>query len=134
MSAIKTAAEQFAVRQAGGYRNFIASLTLRQWGTFPNWEIGGKPIHAWVCRSSWVVTCDVCNEQDFIEPGQPFYCPNCCNGKNDGRARLVIWPATGDRKKIEWLLSRRVVPQTRNWLLNETIADLEREQRDHGEL
>ena len=133
-----------AVRQAGSYRNWIASITLQRWGVMPTWATGGAPRPAFIQRSQWAVACDVCTEQVITAPGEPFFCPNCCNVKNGGKARLVAWPH--NRDGIEALLVRRADPRTRNWwpdnairgnggwLLGETLRDLIREQEQHGEL
>lgn len=142
ISLIRTA--NFIYKQFGGYRPFVERECLMRWNVRPNWQVEGEPLRAWVCRSDWRVDCDVCGDNLATEPGQPFFCPNCLNASNDNRARPVIWP--DNRGEIEAILSRRIIPSTRNWqafqcardrfgnwLNEETIDDLRAEQIAHGE-
>lgn len=129
---IATAREKYAAH--GGYRAFVTRLCRERWQTQPNWVLNeSDPLLASICRSAWVVHCDVCHEQLFIEPGEVYFCPNCLNAKHGNRARLVIFPNESDRAEIEKLLLKRVVPDTRNWNASETIGDLVKEQISHGE-
>lgn len=126
---IRTA--NFLYKQFGGYRPFVERECLMRWNARPRWEVSGEPLRAWVCRSDWRADCDVCGDNLAVEPGEPFFCCNCLNAQNDGLARPVLWP--DNRSEIESLLSRRVIPATRNWMITETIDDLRAEQLAHGE-
>lgn len=53
-----------------------------------------------------------------------LHCGNC------GMTSQVDFP--DNRDKIDAVLARRPVPQTRNWLPGETVKDLERENKQHG--
>lgn len=143
---ILTTTHHPAVQHAGGYRNWIASMVVTRWGVIPDWRPQGTPRPAFILRGQWTVACDVCTEQVIYEPGELFYCPNCCNARNDNHARPVLVPH--ERQGIEALLVRRVDPVTRNWwpdgairdlrgggwMAGETLRDLIREQKERGEL
>lgn len=134
------------VAQAGGYRNWIASLVLHRWGAMPDWNTDGEARPAFILRGQWTVACDVCLEQVIYEPGEPFFCPSCCNARNGNHARPVAMPH--NRAAIEALLVKRADPQTRNWwpdrairnlktggwYAGQTFRELMHEQQERGEL
>lgn len=115
------------------YRQWIEKqLALRWRGAWPCWEVKGYPARAEVIRSDWVAACPDCAESIVVQAGDPFYCLNCQNVKNDGYARPIRWPH--DRDDGERLLLRRFDPNTRNWNpVQETLDDLRRENEEHGE-
>ena len=99
---------------------------------------------AYVNHDRWVADCDTpyCGEAQevwarFFIPDTPdnvtgrwvryrrmeFVCGNC------GKTYLIGWPA--DKDLIDAALSRRVVPETRNWLPGETVEELEAENTAH---
>lgn len=130
---IREAKDQLAVQKyaSGNYRGFIERECRLRWNSHANWEIGNAPaLHAWICASDWVVTCDICREQVVIDYGEIYFCPNCLNAGHDGRARVVKFP--NDRAAIEGLLVLRPNPNNRNWLPHETIDDLKKENAEHG--
>lgn len=88
----------------------------------------GNPAHAYILRGSWVVGCE-CGECVYYEPPKAFFCPNCLNGENQHRPRPVIIPA--ERSQIEVLLLNRPNPNNRNWLVGETVEQLQAENSDH---
>lgn len=130
---IRTASQQAAVRRAGGYRRFVEQCAAARWAGMAcvNWEQRGE-VRAYVARSSWRVDCPWCREAIVAEPGEGFFCPNCMMVANEGKAAAVVFPA--EREEIERALLMRVDPETRNWLLHETVEDLLRENLEHGEL
>lgn len=132
---ILTACQQYSVRMVcrGSYRAFIEREVNLRWNgqAQVHWHTQGPPVLAWVNRSSWAVNCDVCLESIIIEPEMPFFCPNCCNIRNGGYARPVIWPE--DRMAIEKVLLMRAAPETRNWLPTETLADLIAQNKERNE-
>lgn len=75
----------------------------------------------------WIWDCSEphCNNAEGMTPGQAeVVCSNC------GRIASVVWPA--GVFEIERVLALRPVPQTRNWYPGETVADLNRENAEHG--
>jgi len=74
----------------------------------------------------WVAECGTtyCHEAHLVQPGDSFVCRNC--GVDHG---LVEFPA--DLPLIDAALSRRIVPETRNWIPGETVIDLEAENAQH---
>jgi len=128
---IRTANQQRAVIQAGGYPRFVEQQIAWRWPGAPaaNWQARGE-IHAEIARSNWRVCCTTCREAIVIEPGLPFFCPNCLMQANGGYAMRVIWPA--ERAQIEAVLLARPVPEHRNWLPGETVAMLIAENLAHG--
>lgn len=128
---IRTANQQIAVRQRGGYRAFVASQLDARWqGATPDWAMRGDPIQAQVVRSDWIVVCPDCKDAIAAEPGEPFYCLECQNAKNDGKARPVQFPE--ERAAIEKILLARFDPKTRNWS-TETLEELRAENTSNGE-
>lgn len=128
---IRTANQQFGVRARGGYRAYVAYQLDGRWpGATPDWDIRGDPIQAQVVMSDWIVICPDCQDAIVAEPGEPFYCLNCQNEKNGGKARPVQFP--DEREAIEQILLARFDPKTRNWS-TETLDTLRAENSEHGE-
>lgn len=128
---IRTAQQQISVRKRGGYRNFVAYQLEARWpGAKPDWDIRGDPIQAQVVASDWIVVCPDCRDALVAEPGEPFYCLNCQNAKNNGKARPVMFP--DERAQIEKILLARFDPKTRNWS-TETLEALQAENIENGE-
>lgn len=128
---IKTARDHEAVRRYGGnYAKFVEMATEQQWhGAKVNWSFRGN-CKAQISNSSWIVKCPYCANAIIHEPGAPFYCSNCLMEANDGFALTVEYPE--NRAEIEAVLLKRPVPANRNWVPKETLADLEKENADHG--
>ncbi len=128
---IRTANQQFTVRQRGGYRAYVAYQLEARWqSATPDWDIRGDPIQAQVVMSDWIVVCPDCRDALVAEPGEPFYCLNCQNVKNDGKARPVQFP--DQREQLEQILLARFDPKTRNWS-NERLETLQAENLSNGE-
>ena len=91
-------------------------------------------IDAHINHGRWIVECGVCHtavlmdDQDLV-----FYCPGC---GTDGQWRRVIMPDPTERAEIERLLLLRQgwhdKAPTRNWTPGNTLADLQRENLQHG--
>lgn len=127
---IRTAMNMPGCRQAGTYKTYINMNLDQRWqGARATWETRGDAIMPTVIESTWVIKCPDCPEQIIYEPGEPFYCPECQNVKNDGYARPVKMP--DERTEIERVLCNRDLPATRNWL-GESVAQLKAENKAHG--
>jgi len=125
---IKSAKDQFSVQKAGGYRQFVELHSARRWQTGVNWEVRGI-VAAEIHRSAWVVSCPFCRNAQVAEFGEPFFCVDCVMQGNGFKAMGIIFPENID--KIERILLKRPDPNTRNWLLGETIEQLIAENIDH---
>jgi hypothetical protein len=90
------------------------------------------PLRARVYRNQWIVDCPDCHNAEFAWPDTPwFMCSDCLNGMTAHAWRPVQFPA--DRVQIEATLRARRLPSTRNWDWSESLADLKRENREHGD-
>lgn len=85
-----------------------------------------------VCNHGrWLVECPTGDGHvQFAFEGAPFMCFECWNSGINGKWRPVNWPIT--RRAIEVLLGKRPSIRNRNWLSNETVADLVRQNKDRG--
>ncbi len=85
-------------------------------------------MNAEVNHGRWIAACitPYCTEAHLVTPGDRFICDNC--GTDHGPIRFP-----DDMPLINAVLGARKVPQTRNWLLTETVADLIAENKAHGE-
>jgi hypothetical protein len=127
---IKIASDQVSVRGAGSYRVWIEQMMRQRWDSGVNWATQGEPVKAWVNHSNWVGSCPFCAGEIVVEPGEPYFCPDCAMQGNSFMACALVWPE--DRAEIERLLLLRNDPNTRNWLTTETVDDLARENAEHG--
>lgn len=132
-------------RDTLGYRNLEQ---LRQWvqkdvrrnvwapadGKLPGPEriAADAGLVARVYHGLWIVDCDCCNGAQVVHPGDPFQCVGCYNHDHDYCWRPVIFPPDAVRQQIEALLSKRRRPEEMNWFPHETVADLARENAEHG--
>ena len=82
-------------------------------------------MNARVNHGRWVAECSTpyCTEAHTVAPGDAFTCGNC------GRQSVVSFP--NNKPLIDAALSRRVVPETRNWEPGETVNDLIVENESH---
>lgn len=89
-------------------------------------------VFATVNHSRWIAKCSYCAGGAMLASKREriFWCPNCEMQANGGYPMQVIFPK--DMEMIEQVLTARPDPATRNWLLHETIADLVRENTQHG--
>ncbi len=90
------------------------------------------PAEAWIYRTWWVATCPDCGRCTcFVWKDEPvFMCISCWNGKIGGRWRSVKFPV--EAEEIERTLEVRIYPDNHNWRPGETVADLHRENLEHG--
>lgn len=88
----------------------------------------GGDLPAYVNHGRWVVNCPSCPSAQNASFDDPwFWCPTCGSG---GMWHKVTFPK--QRTAIEVLLEKRPDITTRNWLPGESVADLRRENTDHG--
>lgn len=88
------------------------------------------PLAPRVNHNRWIVDCPNCGGAEFLWPEGLMMCASCWNGDVDGQWRRVSNPA--NRNEIDEVLMIRPVPGTRNWNRNESIEDLQQENRKHG--
>ena len=90
--------------------------------------IGGR----FKTQGRWIAQCPACPGAEYVELSLPiFMCCSCFN-QQDGHAWLrVEIPTTWRRQAIEQELLKRP-PGDRNWLPAESVADLRRQNREHG--
>ena len=88
-------------------------------------------VQAVVNHGRWVIECPSheCGGAVIASEGDPFMCPYCFNASNEGRWYNVQFPP--DKKRIEATLLKRP-DRNRNWLLGESVAQLENENRVRG--
>jgi hypothetical protein len=97
---------------------------------------------AYMNHGRWVAQCDTdgCTGAERVWPGgqirvtrtgaeygitgSVMHCANC------GQTSRVTFP--DERKRIDSLLARRVVPERRNWYPSESVEDLIEENAAHG--
>ena len=98
--------------------------------------IAGR-VQARINHGRWLVDCPGCNSALVVDLSeQVFMCVECGNAANDGRWLQVTLPR--NRKAIEAELLQRPFGRnpadapTRNWEPGETVADLRRENAEHG--
>lgn len=100
-----------------------------------------EPLSVWVHHNRWVVTCPDCatrarfshdSRHYQFAPSDPaiFFCLDCANALVGERWRPVVWPE--QRADIEAILRARPMPEMRNWLPEESLAELIAENREHG--
>ena len=99
--------------------------------------IAGR-VQARINHGRWMVACAACNSALVIDLMQPVYymCVECGNAGNGGGWLQVTLPRNW--RAIEAELLRRphgrnpADAPTRNWEPGETVADLRRENAEHG--
>ena len=96
-------------------------------------DVVDAPIQAVVRQGRWLVLCthDGCASAMLASVELPCYvCPECGSTDVDGKWRPVIWPE--DRSRGETALLKRPIKDSRNWEVDETVADLEQENDANG--
>lgn len=96
---------------------------------------GNATTTARVSGSCWIADCPNpdCAGAEFVNFTDPrFFCCACRNASWNHQPLPVQLPTDKMRAQIETVLLERPLPDTRNWAPGETIADLKRENREHG--
>jgi hypothetical protein len=141
---------EWFVGQAGGSRREFIYMNLQ--ARPPSGEIlarlmsdraQGDPVTALVLDGRWVARCPDClTGQEVVDPAEPLF--SCLNGQclsvgNGHWPRPVVFPPEGVQRSLAGILLARPNPVNRNWdpegLVTgraETLADLRRENLDHG--
>lgn len=88
-----------------------------------------EPVPAFVNRGAWLVRCPSCRGAEYAWEEGFFFCCSCKNSYMGHDYRRLVFPE--DRRKIEDLLVVRPL-NNRNWNLGESVADLERENKEHA--
>ena len=86
-------------------------------------------MNAYHNHGRWVADCPTpyCTEAHRVELGDVFECGNCHVDHG-----TVAFP--GDKDLVDAVLSCRIIPETRNWVLGETVDDLIAENDAHREM
>lgn len=91
--------------------------------------------YARVNHGRWIADCpfDGCRGAEYVDVDEPvFFCCECRNAPVQHHPVRVEIPAAKHRREIETVLLARPVASTRHWWPRESVADLKRENRDHG--
>ena len=99
------------------------------------------PMVARINHGKWIASCTCGAPRNVVPtPGCIVFlavllgwCVRCGNRPWGGGWRTVIVPPQDERVQIEAVLTCRPDPATRNWEPGETVADLIRENREHGD-
>jgi len=126
---IRTADDMPVVKRYKGYRGFVEHLAFQKWSISVDWDTVGT-VDAQIIRSNWICKCPFCNGAQVVNLTDPFYCVDCVMQANEFKAMAIVFP--DEQRAIETILSKRPVPETRNWSNVETVDDLVRENSEHG--
>lgn len=122
---------------------FPGRVTPMLWAVFISTRTG-KPlppatiihrgsVKAHVNHNRWIVQCPFCSSAELASKvHRMFWCAECQMRSNDGCALNVIFPAPRTMAEIETVLLMRENIDNRNWFPHETVAQLARENLDHG--
>ncbi len=87
------------------------------------------PVKAFVNKGNWIVVCPKCGGAEYAWEEGWFFCCSCKNSYMGHKYRRLVFPS--DRQAIEAALVKRPL-MNRSWNLNETVADLERQNEEHA--
>lgn len=91
-----------------------------------------EPLVAHISNDQWVVDCPDCGGADVVFERDPlFWCHDCGNARVGGDWRRVVLPGRAD--EIQEVLSKRSLPQWRNWRYYETTDDLKAQNLERGD-
>jgi hypothetical protein len=92
----------------------------------------GPFVFAFVNHGRWIGRCPFCRSALLVSFTRPlFFCAGGCYCEASGYQELpVIFPAA--KNEIERLLSLRPSSVNRSWSIDETVRDLERDNRKRG--
>lgn len=98
----------------------------------PTAPVEGADVMAVVNAGRWIVSCE-CGGAEYVDLERPvFMCCACWNAAQGHQWRRIRLPSARRRRAIERVLLVRRDRRTRNWQPGEKVADLERENREHG--
>ena len=95
-------------------------------------DLGKAVAKAKVSHGRWVVDCpgEFCNGAEYVDMNNKiFMCCSCWNTEFENKWLKVSVPE--NRKEIEEILLKRSI-KVRNWLPDETLDDLIKENLEHG--
>jgi hypothetical protein len=88
----------------------------------------GKLAYAEVRQGQWLVSCPYCPGAQYAsKTDHRFFCDEC--GNNGDGWSTVVWPDVAD--EIESIVGRRPDRNTRDWLVGETVEQLQDENDAH---
>tara|TARA_Y100000310_G_scaffold233219_1_gene236074 strand:+ start:1926 stop:2354 length:429 start_codon:yes stop_codon:yes gene_type:complete len=98
-----------------------------------------KPLKARINYGKWIVDCPWCKSAEFVFMDNPiFLCRNCWNNATTEYIKVslpkninAIEAVLEKREKFNWEAGRKVY-MNRNWEPGETVAFLEKENKDNG--
>ncbi|MBA7664676.1 hypothetical protein ES703_72737 [subsurface metagenome] len=88
-----------------------------------------EPVPAFVNKGNWLVVCPKCAGAEYALEKGWFFCCSCKHSYMGHKYRRLVFPT--NRARIEELLIIRPL-ENRNWTPNETVEDLERENKEHA--
>jgi len=94
-----------------------------------------KPAYAYVNNGRWVAQCMGCKggaEYVWLNGPHQMFCANCGNKDINGQWRLVIVPEGDTLTVITKLLLKRPDPATQNWMPQEDVYNLLKENLEYG--
>lgn len=88
---------------------------------------------AFVDGSRWIAKCPFCAGAEVVNfTTKMFFCCSCRNQQVGHACIRVKLPVKGMREKVEGALLKRPDWMMRAWFPQETIADLEKQNKAHG--
>ena len=100
---------------------------------------GARRAIARINHGRWLADCPYCDGAELVHPDERFFvCLSCGNlglgspNKLDGDGRILHVEFPPNWHSIERILISRPDEVTRNWNPGETMADLRRENTEHG--
>jgi hypothetical protein len=89
-----------------------------------------ETVAARVNEGRWIADCPFCGGAQFTSPDdRRFLCADCGNMAIGGKWMRVVWPAAPEAIEDELIIRPT---ENRHWLPHESVADLQRENAEHG--
>ncbi|MBU0777930.1 hypothetical protein KKF82_06710 [Patescibacteria group bacterium] len=86
-----------------------------------------------ILKGGWIVRCPFCSGMEYVAPpAASFLCCSCWNRGVGGKLLAVKFPGVDEQIAIESALLLRPDGMTRDWLHGEGVADLHRQNHEHG--
>ncbi len=96
-------------------------------------ELSATTTPAYINYGRWVVDCPYCGAAlPASKNVRAFWCPECGLEPLHGYGVRVRFPPDSTMRIIETILCMRPLARNRNWRPNESLAQLARENLDHG--